>query len=161
LEAKPQSEDKKTERSWLDKAASWCAYQERSQHELRGKLMEWACPPSLAEEIISRLIGEGFVNEERFAKAYAGGKFRMKQWGRLKIMQGLRGHQITPRNIQSGLEEIPEEAYKEALLKQADKKWRLSTGNALQRKGSVMRYLLSKGYEQELIYQALHSLGKD
>ena len=158
MEAKPQPEDKKTERSWLQKAASWCAYQERSQQELRAKLKDWACPASLAEEIISRLITEGFVNEERFAKAYAGGKFRMKQWGRRKIIQGLKFHQITPRNIQSGLSEIPEDEYLQTLERQAIKKWKESTGSYLLRKAFVHRYLLAKGYEAELIQEAVARL---
>ncbi len=70
------------------KAADFCAYQERSQQEVRDKLYTYGLHEEEVEEVITELIIDGFISEERFAKAYAGGKFRIKGWGRRKIIQG-------------------------------------------------------------------------
>ena len=72
------------------KAEHYCAYQERSQQEVRDKLYEWGLWPDAVENIISELISNNFLNEERFAKAYAQGKFNQKGWGRIKIKQALK-----------------------------------------------------------------------
>ena len=72
------------------KARGYCAYQERSQQEVRSKLYEWGLWKEVVEEVIVKLINDNFLNEERFALAYAGGKFRIKKWGKIKIQQGLK-----------------------------------------------------------------------
>lgn len=72
------------------KAARFCAYQERSQQEVRDKLYEYGLHYNDVEELLSELIVEGFINEERFARAYVRGKFKMKKWGRHKILQGFK-----------------------------------------------------------------------
>ena len=74
----------------LSKAEHFCAYQERAQQEVRDKLYEWGLWPDAVENIIVKLIGDNFLNEERFAKAYTQGKFKQKGWGKLKIKQGLK-----------------------------------------------------------------------
>src|SRR6478609_905032 len=73
----------------FQKASSFCAYQERTQQEVRDKLWELQVNRDWIEEIISQLIVENFINEERFAKAFAGGKFRIKKWGKVKIVMEL------------------------------------------------------------------------
>ena len=85
------------------KAEHYCAYQERSQQELRNKLYEWCQYPNMIETIISQLISDNFLNEERFAKAYAKGKFRQKGWGRIKIKQGLKLKQVPNVLIKKGV----------------------------------------------------------
>ena len=72
------------------KAADYCSYQERSQQEVRNKLYTYGLHKDDVEDILTDLVLEGFINEERFSTAYVGGKFRMKKWGRLKIIQGLK-----------------------------------------------------------------------
>jgi regulatory protein len=104
--------DKKTA---LQKAASWCAYQERSQQEVRDKLYEWQMKPAEVEDIISTLISENFLNEERFALAYVSGKFGIKKWGKLKIRQGLRLKRVPDPIIKKVLNGINGDVYFETL----------------------------------------------
>src|SRR5579871_6478535 len=87
----------------LSKIYRYCAYQERSHREVKNKLFEYGLYSNQVDEIVSRLITEGFLNEERFAKAFAGGKFRMLKWGRIKIEQELEREGLTPRCIARGL----------------------------------------------------------
>ena len=84
--------DAKTAKS---KAEAYCAYQERSQYEVRGKLISLGMRNQELEEIILHLIETNFLNEERFAKAYAQGKLRVKGWGKNKIKQGLLFKQVS------------------------------------------------------------------
>ena len=87
------------------KAADFCAYQERSQQQVRDKLYDYGLHFDEVEEILTELIMEGFINEERFARAFIGGKFRMKKWGKQKILQSLRPHKISEYCIRKGMEE--------------------------------------------------------
>lgn len=93
------------------KAESYCAYQERSQFEIRNKLYEWGLHQKNVEEIISELIKLNFLNEERFALAYSLGKFRIKGWGKNKIRQGLKLKRIPDKLIIKSLKEINEDDY--------------------------------------------------
>src|SRR6478736_2106800 len=77
----------------------YCAYQERSHQEVKNKLYEFGLTTDEVDELLSKMITEGFLNEERFAKAFAGGKFRIKKWGRLKIVRELESQGLTKRNI--------------------------------------------------------------
>ena len=105
--------DKKTA---LLKAADYCAYQERSQQEVRDKLYGYGLHHDEVEENLSELITQGYLNEERFAKAYAGGKFRIKGWGKRKILQGLKQHRISEYCIMKGFEiDLIQEAIKQSL----------------------------------------------
>ena len=104
------------------KAADYCAYQERSQQEVRDKLYSYGLHQDEVEDVLADLIVDGFISEERFARAYVGGKFRMKGWGRRKILQGLQQHRISEYCIKKGLEEIDAEAYYQTLRKHAEKK---------------------------------------
>ena len=90
----------------LVKAQRYCAYQERCQQEVRARLYEWGLYSRVVESIIAELITNNFINEERFSKVYAGGKFRIKKWGRIKIRQKLREKNITKYCIEKGFEEI-------------------------------------------------------
>ena len=85
------------------KIASFCAYQERTQQEVRVKLYEYGIKTDEVEVIIVKLIEDNFLNEERFAKVYAGGKFRIKKWGRLKISRALEMKELSSYCIKSGL----------------------------------------------------------
>jgi regulatory protein len=157
----PIKQPDKPDKSFLERAAAWCAYQERSQHSLRLKLPEWGCTAEEAEELIARMIAVGFINEERFARAYAGGKFRMKHWGKLKIREGLKLHRLTLRCIEAGLSEIPEQDYLETLQTLATKKWLSTTGIYARKKAVVARYLQGKGYEAPLIWEVLSAFNAD
>ncbi|MBL7884029.1 MAG: RecX family transcriptional regulator, partial [Bacteroidia bacterium] len=95
----------------LAKAEMTCVYQERCQQEMRDKLYEWGLHSNDVENIIATLISNNFLNEERFAKAFAGGKFRIKKWGRIKIKIELKKRKISDYCIRKGLAEIDENEY--------------------------------------------------
>jgi regulatory protein len=143
----------------LRKLKQFCAYQDRCHKEVNDKLWELGIKEAERNEIIATLITEGYLNEERFARSFAGGKFRMKRWGRKKIIQALRRHQISPYCIARGLEEIPDTDYRDTLLKLASDKYGLLKKHSyLTRKQHTFRYLLAKGYEAELIHEVLDEL---
>lgn len=141
------------------KAMGYCAYQERSQQELRDKLYEYGLHSGEVENLIAELIGENFLNEERFAKAYAGGKFRIKQWGRYKIKQGLKQHRISEYCIKKGMAEIdPEEYYTTLLNLISKKKDSLNEKDPYAIKNKLARYATAKGYEQDLTWEAINEV---
>lgn len=107
----------------VQKMKHYCSYQERSHAEVKEKLYSFGLWKKDAELILSELIEENYLNEERFARLFAGGKFRMKQWGRVKIKYELKQKQVSEYCIKKGLSEIDEEAYQKTLKKLADQKW--------------------------------------
>ena len=144
----------------LEKARNWCAAQERCHSEARSKLFDWGIHDEEAEQIIAQLIAEGFLNEERFARAYARGKFRIKHWGRNKILQGLKFRKISPYCIRKGLEEIDEEEYRQTLRQLFEKRCRdVKERNPWTRKAKILSFLVAKGYEAELVRGLLNENG--
>lgn len=140
----------------LIKAQSWCAYQERCQQEVRDKLYEWGLYPDAVENIIAELISGNFLNEERFAIAFAGGKFRIKKWGRIKIKGELKKRKISDYCIRKGMAEISDRDYMKTLRKlAADKIASTKEKHYLKKKYKVMQYLLSKGYENDLVREVV------
>jgi regulatory protein len=143
----------------LRKIKNYCSYQERSHKEVKEKLYSFGLFRSEIDEIISNMIENNYLNEERFARQFAGGKFRMKQWGRRKIQYELQQKGVNKLNIKFGLKEIEEEEYLKVLKKLASKKWEeLSAEQYLVRQGKTINYLLQKGYEQDLITTAIDEL---
>jgi len=137
--------------SALRKAELFCAYQERSQEEVRRKLHGWKLPDEQVEWIISELISGNFLNELRFAKAFAEGKFRIKGWGKQKIKYALHAKGISEYCIAKALESIDDKEAYQAMLKQQAEKWLRSHPNTEQKKQKLIRYLLTKGYSYEEI----------
>ena len=140
-------------KEFLRKASSFCAYQERTQDEVRKRLREWEIVGDDAELIISRLIEERFLNEERFAKAFAGGKFRVKKWGRIKIKYELKMRGLSDYNIKIGMKEINDEDYRETLknlLKKKKKELFAKKTSILKQK--LAKYVIGKGFESELVW---------
>lgn len=144
------------------KLRQFCAYQERSHQETKYKCLELGLRGEEVDEAIAELIADNFLNEERFAKAYAGGKFRIKQWGRKKIMMELKQKQVSAYCIKKGMEEIDEDDYIAVLHKLAAKKYQSLKGEtALKRKYKTMQHLLQRGFEPELINEALEQIAKN
>ena len=145
----------------LQKAASYCAYQERTQDEVRKRLQKWEVWGEEADEIIAELITMNYLSEERFAKTYAGGKFRMKNWGKMKIKQELHRRGLTEYSIQQGMKEIPQDAYltglKELLAKKRELLLRTET-DQFKLKQKLVRFALGKGYESELVWKTIEEL---
>ena len=140
----------------LRKGAMFCAYQERTQQEVRDRLNEWGVLGDDAEEIIAELILQNYLNEERFAKAFAGGKFRVKGWGKRKIKQHLQQRCISAYNLDQAMKEIVPDDYRATLTALLDKKRQaIRDDNPLVVKQKLVRYALSKGYESDLIFSVL------
>lgn len=138
------------------KAAMFCVYQERTQQEVRERLNEWGVYGDNAEEVIGELIQQNYLNEERFAKSFAGGKFRVKGWGKRKIKQHLQQRGISGYNLDQAMREITSDDYRETLTNLLQKKRRsIHDDNPLIVKQKLLRYALSKGYESELIFTVL------
>lgn len=140
----------------LNKLRQFCAYQERSHHETRYKCLELGLRGEQVDEAIAALIADNFLNEERFAKAFAGGKFRIKQWGRKKILMELKQRQVSAYCIKKGMEEIDMDDYISVLEKLTAKKYEsLSREPEIKRKYKTIQYLISRGFEHDLIQDAL------
>lgn len=139
------------------KAASFCAYQERTQDEVRQRLKDWNVWGDEAEEIIGELIVENFINEERFAKVFAGSKFRVKKWGRRKIMFELKKRRLSDYCIKAGMNEIDEEDYYETLKTLIEKKKHdyRKEENEYKLNQKVAQFLVGKGYESGLVWEIL------
>lgn len=138
------------------KAESFCAYQERAQQEVRDKLYEWGLHQQDVEQVISDLITDNFLNEERFAKAYVLGKFRMKGWGKIKIKQHLKLKRVSQPLIKIALREIDLDEYEAKLDDLLEKKKSdYSSKLSLTEKAKIVRFLQTKGYESDLIFAKL------
>ncbi|MCC7302289.1 MAG: RecX family transcriptional regulator [Bacteroidia bacterium] len=143
----------------LQKARNYCAFQERCQQEVREKLLQWKQDKNVVESHIAQLISEGYIDEERFARAFAGGKFRMKQWGRKKIEIELKQRALSPYCVRSGLSEIAQGDYLNTLQRLAEKALkRTKAPNARVRALKVRKYLLSRGFENDLVSDILRQL---
>lgn len=140
----------------LPKIKQYCTYQERCHAEVKEKLYAFGLYKKDVEQLMSQLIEENYLNEERFAIQYAGGKFRMNQWGRIKIKYALKQKQVSDYCIKKALKEINESDYKKTLQKLAEQKLKTLKGekNIFIKKRKLQDYLLQKGYESELVREA-------
>ncbi|MDZ7742337.1 MAG: regulatory protein RecX [Bacteroidota bacterium] len=144
-----------------DKMQHYCSYQERCILDVQTKLRSWKVQEQVMDKIIRKLLSEGYIDEERFARLFAGGKFRIKKWGKNKIFAELARRRIPDLYIQMALQEIEDDEYLNALqeiLTQKDSL--LKEDNLQKRKHKLLQYALSKGYDQALIFRALEGLIK-
>lgn len=141
-----------TKEQALQKLKHYCAYQERCHSEVKEKLYSLGVWKIDHDEIIATLIEENYLNEERFAIAFAGGKWRIKQWGRVKIKYELKQKQVSEYSIKKALKQIDEEEYLKVLSKLAKEKYAaLKNEQYLVREKKTIDYLLKKGFESELV----------
>lgn len=155
----PRRGGRPTKEQALMKLRQYCAYQERSHTEVQQKLWELGVWKSDHNEIMASLIEDDYLNEERFAKAFVGGKFRMKDWGRKKIYYGLKEKGIGDYLIKKAMKEIDEEAYRHTLHELAEKKYESLKGEQyLVRKKKTMDFLLQRGFEPELVTGTVNAL---
>jgi regulatory protein len=133
----------------LQKLKHFCGYQERSHQEAKEKLYSFGLRKRDVEEAMSQLIEEGYLNEERFAIEFAGGKFRIKQWGRVKIAYALKQKRVSAYCIAKAMDQIDEEHYQRVLEKLAQRKWNTLTKETspLVRVQKTKAYLLQRGFE--------------
>lgn len=145
----------------LDRMQKYCAYQDRCHKEVRSKLFEIGMYGDDLENIIVELIEEKFLDEQRFAMAYARGKFRYKKWGRIRIKRELKMRQISAYCLKKAMEEITDEDYMETLETLLEKKNRvLRENNIWKRRKKLADYVISKGYESYLVWEAVKRLLK-
>ena len=143
----------------LQKIKQYCTYQERCHKEVKEKLYSYGLHKSDTEKIVADLIENDFLNEERFAIQFAGGKFRMKQWGRKKIQYELQQKGVNTYSTKVALKELDQTDYSDTLHKLASVKWEsLATEHHLTRQAKTQAYLMQKGFEPELISKAIKEL---
>jgi regulatory protein len=152
----PKAKKITEEKVALVKAEHYCAYQERSQQEVRDKLYEWKLWTDAVENIISQLISANFLNEERFAKTYTKGKFNQKGWGKIKIKQGLKLKQVPDVLIKKALQTIDPDDYFTTLERTLQKKALLiPEKDPYKRRYKLQQYAMGRGYESDLIADVL------
>lgn len=146
----------------IPKIKQYCAYQERCHAEVKDKLYWFGLHRKEVDEIIVLLIGENYLNEERFAIQYAGGKFRIKHWGKNKIKQALKQKQVSDYCIKKALKEIDESDYIKTFSKLVEQKMKMlkSEKNIFIKKKKLQDFLLMKGYEGELVSEEVGKIGK-
>ncbi|MBK9716919.1 MAG: RecX family transcriptional regulator [Saprospiraceae bacterium] len=139
---------------FLEKMKKYCSYQERSHADVNKKLYELQLDAELRDEITFELIQQNFLNEERFARAIVRGKFRMNDWGKIKIKQQLKQHHIVDSLIHMAMTEIDEEEYLQKIKLLIQKKYdSLSNELPFKRFQKTILSLVQKGYEQPLVFQ--------
>ncbi|MDO6433364.1 regulatory protein RecX [Flavitalea sp. BT771] len=140
----------------LQKARHYCSYQERCHSEVKEKLYSFGLRKNDVETALSQLIEDNYLNEERFAVQFAGGRFRLKHWGKVKIRYELRQKQVGDYCIKKALAAISEDDYARALAKLAEAEWEsLKNEEPFLRRQKVQAYLVRKGYETDRIQAAL------
>ena len=147
---------KYTPKEAKQKIAKYCAYQERCHQEVRDKLYSFGLVPDDVELIIYELIQQNFINEERYAIAFARGKFNYKKWGRNKIRMELKRKKISDYCIKKGMKEIDGDKYYDALIGILEKKVNsLKAIKGYQKNYKAAQFAISKGYEPDLVWTAL------
>ncbi len=156
---------KKTDSYTLSEATKklerYCAYQERCHKDVTSKLKEMRMIPEALDQIITHLIQENYLNEERFAQSFARGKFNIKKWGRNRIVNELKQRHISSYNIKSALAEIDDALYLETLDNLAKKRLNSIRETDIQkRRRKLADYLLYRGWESYLVYEKITELIK-
>lgn len=136
----------------------FCAYQERCEQEVIKKLASFGIYGEQADVLVADLISNNFLNEERFAEAFASGKFRIKQWGKTKIKQGLKQKNISDYSTNRALKLIDEQEYRTTIDELIERKWNeYVTNNDYERQIKVSRFLISRGFEYALISEHIEA----
>ena len=135
-----------------DLIKKYCTYQDRCQSEVKMRLINMGLPEPSISEIISILISEGYLSEERFSRSFSRGKYKIKKWGRLKIKKHLVAKGISNRCVEIGISEIDENDYFQTL---SDLISKYNHRNGSKNKYQLVKYFSSKGFEKYLIFQIL------
>ncbi len=156
------NEQRLTSQQALPKIKQYCSYQERCHSEVRDKLYLYGLHRNDVDTIISQLIEENYLNEQRFAIQFAGGRFRLLQWGRVKIKFALKARQVSEYCIKKALEEIDDDKYIKVLHDLVLKKWETlkSEKNNYVKKKKLQDHLLQRGFESDLVREEVAKLDK-
>ncbi len=135
----------------------FCAYQERSQRQVRDRLYKMGLRSEAVELLLSECIQDNFLNEERFAKSFVRGKHNVKGWGRVRLIRELKHHDVSEYVLKKALDELDPEAYDNKLETLALKKWReTSETNRFKKGKKVVDFLLRRGYETDAAWSIVH-----
>lgn len=138
---------------------NYCAYQERCHKDVVDKLKKMRMIPEVIDIIVVHLITNNYLNEERFAKAFTRGKFRIKKWGKNRIVRELKFRNVSKYSIDSALNEIDLEDYYNTLQELAEKRiTQVKEKNGYKKKKKVADYLLYRGWESHLVYEKINEL---
>jgi regulatory protein len=138
------------------KLENYCVYQDRCHKEVEQKMWEFHLIPEARELILLSLMKDNFLNEERFAKSYARGKFRIKSWGKQRIVRELKYRDISAYNVKTALKEIKETDYLEAIYRITENRNEvISEPNIYKRKKKLIDFLMRKGFENDLIFKVV------
>ena len=141
------------------KLEHYCVYQDRCHQEVETKMKEYLLIPEAKNLIFLHLIQHNFLNEERFAKSFARGKFRIKNWGKQRIIRELKFKKISAHNIKIGLKEIDNDEYLETIYKiTKNRNERIKEINPSKRGKKLISFLMRKGYESDLIYKIVNEI---
>ncbi|MCE2613368.1 RecX family transcriptional regulator [Flavobacteriaceae bacterium D16] len=143
----------------LKKMGRYCAYQDRCHHEVRQKLWEMNMIPEAIDHIMAYLIEHDFLNEQRFAESYTRGKFRIKNWGKVRIVRELKQRDISQFIIKHSLRQITDQEYHKVLDGLARKRLEaLANRTRMEKKQKLASYLLYRGWENDLVYDKIREL---
>jgi regulatory protein len=139
------------------KITAFCSFRDRTRKEIVDKLHTLGVGKDIVKNLILKLEEEGYLNEDRMASMYAGGKFRVKGWGKKKIQVHMKHLGLSKEQINKGIEAIGTEEYRSRLQDLFDKKWALleKETDSLQRLAKTIRFLAGKGYEADLIWEVV------
>ncbi|AUC74489.1 regulatory protein RecX [Olleya sp. Bg11-27] len=156
-----KSQESYTVEEATKKLEHYCAYQERCHKEVKQKLRDMNMIPEAADIIVVHLLEHNFLNEERFARAYARGKFRIKKWGKYRITLELKRKDIAKFNVNQAFTEIDEAEYIEVFNDLAEKKVNsLKESDKYKKRKKLIDYLLYRGWESHLVYEKASELIK-
>lgn len=143
----------------IERIKNYCAIQDRCQWDVLQKLKEWGLQQNTKDHILEILINERFIDEERYASSFCRGKFRIKKWGRIKIINELKRKQISSVCISIGLKEIDEQEYQQTFEKLFEqKKNSIKEKNHFIKKKKIASYLIQRGFESNLVWDKVASL---
>jgi regulatory protein len=141
------------------KIEQFCVYQDRCHKEVEQKMRDYELIPEAREMILLSLMQDNFLNEERFAKSFARGKFRIKSWGKQRIIRELKFRDISTYNIKTALKEIDENEYLETIYRVTEKRSNsISETNSYKKKQKLIAFLMRKGFENELIFKTVNEV---
>ena len=144
------------------RAGRFCAFRERSPNELFEKLQNWGLNGEETSQLVTELSKEGFVDEQRFANAFCNDKFEFNSWGKQKIKAHVYAHKLSSDAVQNALDRIDPRKYEQRLKDLAKAKWsKLENDELLKRKQKTVAYLANKGFEMDLIWNAINLLDKE
>ena len=141
------------------KLEQYCVYQDRCHKEVEQKMREFSLIPEAREMILLSLMQDNFLNEERFAKSFARGKFRIKNWGKQRIVRELKFRDISAYNIKTALKEIDEQEYLNTIYRITENRNEvIKEPNPYKKKKKLIDFLMRKGFESELIYKVVNEV---